>query len=74
MYTEGPSVLKVGPDWLIYFDMYRKNIYGAVKTRDFKKFANITYEVSFPEGHKHGTAIRIPRRILNELIKAGSNQ
>ena len=45
-FTEGPTVLKVGDDWLIYFDAYRAHIYGAVKTRDFKTFANITDEVN----------------------------
>jgi hypothetical protein len=68
-FTEGPCALKIGDDWLIYFDAYREKIYGAVKTRDFKTFTNITSEVSFPEGHKHGTAIQVPREILDGLLK-----
>jgi Glycosyl hydrolases family 43 len=68
-YTEGPCALKVGDDWLIYFDAYRKNIYGAVSTRDFKTFKDITDQVSFPEGHKHGTAIKVPREILDALLQ-----
>jgi hypothetical protein len=69
-FTEGPCALKIGDDWLIYFDAYRRKIYGAVKTRDFKTFTNITHEVSFPEGHKHGTALRVPREILDGLLGA----
>ena len=69
-FTEGPCVLKIGNDWLIYFDAYREKIYGAVKTRDFKNFTEVTKEVSFPEGHKHGTAIKVPREILNGLLKS----
>ena len=68
-FTEGPCALKVGADWLIYFDAYREKIFGAVKTRDFKTFKDITKEVSFPEGHKHGTAIQVPRKILEGLLK-----
>ena len=68
-FTEGPCALKVGADWLIYFDAYREKIFGAVKTRDFKIFTDITKEVSFPEGHKHGTAIQVPRKILEGLLK-----
>jgi len=64
-FTEGPCVLKIGDDRLIYFDAYREKIYGAVETRDFKAFTNITKEVSFPEGHKHGTAIQAPSEILD---------
>ena len=46
-FTEGPCALKVGDDWLIYFDAYREKIYGCVKTRDFKTFTDATKEVSF---------------------------
>ena len=69
-FTEGPSALKVGDDWLIYFDMYRANRYGAVRTRDFKTFTNITAEVFFPQGHKHGTALVVERRDLDSLLAA----
>ena len=67
-YTEGPAVLKVGSDWLIYFDAYREKRYGAVKTQDFKKFTDITDAVTFPEGHKHGTAIPISKILLQQLL------
>lgn len=73
-FTEGPCALKVGDDWLIYFDAYREKIYGALRTRDFKAFTNITKEVSFPEGHKHGTALVVPREILDGLLRANAIQ
>ena len=69
-FTEGPCALKIGGDWLIYFDAYRQKIYGAARTRDFKHFRDITDEVSFPAGHKHGTAICVPREILDGLLSA----
>lgn len=67
-FTEGPTVLKIGEEWIIYFDAYREGIYGAVKTRDFKSFSDITKEVAFPEGHKHGTVLRVPRKTLHVLL------
>jgi alpha-L-fucosidase len=73
-FTEGPTVLKVGDDWIIYFDAYRAGIYGAVKTGDFKTFTDITKEVSFPEGHKHGTMLRVGRKDLDRLIHTGEQQ
>src|SRR6476660_6233156 len=66
-FTEGPTVLKIGDGWIIYFDAYRESIYGAVKTRDFKTFVDITRHVSFPEGHKHGTALQVPRQAVEQL-------
>jgi hypothetical protein len=68
-FTEGPSVLKIGDEFLIYFDAYRQGIYGAVQTRDFSSFRDITRQVSFPTDHKHGTALQIPRRTLEHLLE-----
>jgi hypothetical protein len=67
-FTEGPSVLKLGDDWIIYFDAYRQGIYEAVKTRDFKSFEDVTGQMSFPEGHKHGTALQVSRSIIERLL------
>lgn len=67
-FTEGPSVLRIGEDWVIYFDAYGDERYGAVKTRDFKTFTDISDDVSFPKGHKHGTAIRVPRKLVSPKI------
>ena len=69
MYTEGPTVARVGNDWLIYFDAYRDKIYGAVKTTDFGTFTDISDEVSVPEGHKHGTIFMVDDRLLNRIIE-----
>ena len=66
-YTEGPTVLKLGDEWIIYFDRYRTNRYGAVKTRNFKTFVDITDEVSFPANQRHGTVFKASLEILEGL-------
>jgi hypothetical protein len=66
-FTEGPTVLKTGNEWLIYFDAYRENNYGAVRTADFRNFEDISDEISLPEGHKHGTIFRADKEILRGL-------
>jgi hypothetical protein len=68
-FTEGPSVLKLKKEWLIYFDSYQKKIYEAVSTKDFKVFKNVTTDVLVPVGHKHGTIVPVKRRFLRQLIK-----
>ena len=65
--TEGPTVAKVGKDWLIYFDQYRDKTFGAVKTSDFKEFVNISDQVVVPKDHKHGTITKINRKTLKVL-------
>ncbi|MDL2241451.1 glycoside hydrolase family 43 protein [Bacteroidales bacterium OttesenSCG-928-L03] len=67
-FTEGPSVVKVGEDWLIYFDAYQKKSYDAVSTRDFKTFTEINDRISIPEGHKHGTIFMADKDILTGLL------
>ncbi|WP_297088191.1 glycoside hydrolase family 43 protein [uncultured Draconibacterium sp.] len=68
-FTEGPTVLNLGEDWLIYYDSYREKIYSTQKTKDFKTFSNISSEVTFPDGHKHGTVFTASESILNNLIE-----
>ena len=68
-FTEGPTVLRIENEWLIYFDSYRKKTYEAVKTTDFKTFENINDQVSVPEGHKHGTIFKADELILQGLME-----
>ena len=72
--TEGPAVLKLGDDWVIYYDKYRAHQYGAVRTHDFRTFTNVTDEMTFPEGLKHGTAFPVTRKELNYLFQVGTQQ
>lgn len=73
-FTEGPSVVKVKDDWLIYYDSYRKKIYEASSTRDFVSFSNITNKVKLPEGHKHGTILKVKKSILKKLLAFSSGK
>jgi len=68
-FTEGPSVVKVGDEWLIYFDAYEKKTYDAVATKDFKTFTDINDKISIPVGHKHGTIFKAPESVLKGLLK-----
>lgn len=70
-WVEGPSVARIGGAWWIYFDHYAKpRHYGAVRTSDWKTFEDVTGEVSFPEDHRHGTAVRIPSGLAERLRAA----
>jgi hypothetical protein len=66
-FSEGPTVTKVKEDYLIYFDLYRKKIYGAMKSQDFVYFNDITNEIQIPEDHKHGTIIKVPYSLIENL-------
>ncbi len=69
-FVEGPSVEKIGEDYYIYFDVYRRKIYGAMRTKDFIHFTDETSNVSVPEGHKHGTIFKASQSTVQSLLKA----
>lgn len=72
-FTEGPSVIQLKKEWLIYFDSYQKKIYEAVSTTDFKEFKNVTDRVQVPAGHKHGTIVPVTKKRIRQLIKMTSH-
>ena len=74
MFTEGPTILKTGNNWLIYFEAYRERVYGAVKTSDFKSFTDISGEIILPANHKHGTIFKADKKTLRTLIKAAGEK
>ena len=66
-WVEGPSAIRIGDDYIVYFDCYRDGHYGAVRSRDLTHWEDITSRVSFPKGARHGTVLRVPRRIIGGL-------
>lgn len=68
-FVEGPTVEKIGNEYYIYFDEYRKFTFGAVKTTDFVHFENISDKLNMPSGHKHGTIFKAPVSVIRNLKK-----
>ena len=68
-FTEGPAVAKVKDGWMIYYDVYQKKRYGASFTKDFKTFIIADSLITVPEGHKHGTIIKVKRRVIERLLR-----
>jgi beta-xylosidase len=68
-FCEGPTVAKVNDDFLVYFDAYTQKFFGAVKTTDFKNFESVTPQITLPEGHKHGTIIKVKQSVLDRLVQ-----
>jgi hypothetical protein len=66
-WVEGPTAIKVGPDWVIYYDCYRDKHYGAVRSRDLKAWEDVTALISLPAGVRHGTMFPVAAEILEKL-------
>jgi hypothetical protein len=72
-WVEGPSVLRVGKEWVVYFDQYRERKYGAVKSTNFRDWQDITGELTFPADYRHGSVLRISPATARRLISSDGN-
>lgn len=68
-WVEGPSAIKIGDQYLVYFDHYAQpQYYGAVRSKDLRQWEDCSKEMSFPKGHRHGTVLRVPQSIAQGLL------
>ena len=60
-WSEGPSAIKVGKEFVIYYDHYRAPHarYEGVQSRDWIHWESIDDRISFPEYCKHGSFLKI---------------
>lgn len=74
LWSEGPSVLQVGDEVIVFYDAYTAGHYGALRTRDMLNWEDVTAKLRFPgagtkQRVRHGTAFAAPVELL-ERIKA----
>jgi hypothetical protein len=72
LWVEGPTALKIGEYYLVYFDAYTARHYGALRSRDLVTWENVTGQMVFPdEGTdirmRHGTVIEVPAALAAAL-------
>lgn len=69
-WAEGPTSLKIGNTWVLYFDKYTEHKYGAIASEDLKNWKDISAQISLPEGIRHGTILKVSAKELEGLKKA----
>ena len=67
-WAEGPSAIRLNGHWLLYFDKYKINEMGALKSADLKTWEDISHEVRFPRGAQHGSVSRVPYAKVKHLF------
>ncbi len=68
-WAEGPTALKVGDNWIVYFDKYTEHRYGAISSCDLVNWTDISNFVSIPSGIRHGTTFVVDRAVVDNLLK-----
>lgn len=66
-WAEGPTPVKIGNHWIVYFDKYKDHKMGAIRSADLEKWDDISDQVSFPEGTRHGTVFKVPGELFHKL-------
>jgi hypothetical protein len=68
-WAEGPTAIRIGNQWIVYFDKYRDHKYGAVTSQDLVKWEDISDKIRMPAGIRHGSVLAITKHELDVLMK-----
>jgi len=66
-WAEGPTALKIGNQWVVYFDKYTQHKYGAITSTDLKNWTEVSDQLVLPKGIRHGSVLKITPRELAAL-------
>jgi Glycosyl hydrolases family 32 N-terminal domain len=66
-WAEGPTTLKIGNSWIVYFDKYRDHKYGAIQSADLKTWTDVSDKISLPKGIRHGSIFKITGEEFEKL-------
>jgi beta-galactosidase len=69
-WAEGPTALQVGKYVYVYFDKYTEHKYGALRTKNMKDWEDVSDQVSFPQGVRHGTTFAVSGKVLKMLLNS----
>jgi beta-xylosidase len=68
LWVEGPTAIKIGDEFYVYYDAYMEHHMGASRSRDLIHWRDVTPELSFPEGTRHGSVLRVDRGVITQLL------
>jgi len=66
-WVEGPTVMQFNDHWIVYFDRYTEGKMGAVRSSDLKTWTDISDQIQFPEGTRHGTIFKVKESLYNNI-------
>lgn len=65
--TEGPTLFRRGDQWMMFFDYFMGNRFGAISSRDGKTWMDITNQVQFPPHPRHACVLEVDEEIARGL-------
>lgn len=66
-WVEGPMPIEINGQWVVYYDMYRAHRFGAMQTKDFIKWEDISNKITLPKGVRHGCMLKVSDEVIKKL-------
>lgn len=66
-WAEGPTPLKIGKTWFVYFDKYTQHKYGVITSTDLVHWTDESDKLVMPQGIRHGTAFEVSADVITRL-------
>ena len=66
-WAEGPTAFKMDGKWMVYFDKYTEHAMGAVQSADLVNWTDISSQISFPKGMRHGSVFKVSKEEFARL-------
>lgn len=69
-WVEGPAAVKIGDEYLVYYDCYTRHCYEAMRSKDLRTWEDVSHLVTMPKGTRHGSVLPVHRDVLQRLLEA----
>ncbi|PMD99109.1 beta-galactosidase [Siphonobacter sp. BAB-5405] len=66
-WAEGPTAVQIGDYVYVYFDKYTEHKYGAIRSKDMEHWEDVSDQVEFPKGTRHGTVLKVSSALVKSL-------
>jgi hypothetical protein len=66
-WAEGPTAFRMEGKWMVYFDKYTEHAMGAVQSADLVHWTDISTQISFPQGMRHGSIFKVTLKEFGKL-------
>jgi len=70
VWVEGPTAVTINGVHYVYFDAYMEHRMRAMRSGDLEHWEDISDQITFPEGIRHGSVLPVSRDVLDRLIAA----
>jgi hypothetical protein len=66
-WAEGPTAVWIENHWMVYFDKYKINNIGAVRSTTLIDWEDVSEQIVFPLNGQHGSVLTVPAELLKHI-------